>query len=745
MFEVLKGALTRRLLLFFIALSILPTLAMVVIPLLIRTQEERKEVAALEANLQENAFTTFSSLVKAKTNHYEQRLLQRHQTANLFFEMIDLNNQENWVSFADWLLTNDSAALSILIQNDHGESFCRSEIDAGLDCLPANQPLILNNNLNQTFAWQISIEPQNPFTTLILSANQKGTDIVITYNLDMILNEVPRFGLAPHSTLLLVNDEGVILGYPTDWGDVELLNQLNLPKTEIHGTTLQNSLPLNNAEIFNPENLQTYLQDQQPHVFSAQFQDEIVYFAILKIKNTPINVLLMLPLTDVYRQATFYGASLARVDILPAITQAIISTVGFLLVIFFGALFSLRMIAAPIRNLHDGATAISNNQLNTRVAETGLGEMKGLAVAFNQMANAIQVSQVRLESKQLELENTLTTRVEELAAMNGIIAFTNAEIDLPQKLNGVIQILCNTLEVCKGYILLYDPEENLYLAAQYDDECHPSSQQTELTEIEIIFSKQPLGKLVLNCAEGHPLNLVHVDFLNALSTTIGVLIKNAELQSRVRSITISEERRHLARELHDSVTQSLFSVSLAAEGLKSAIGVNHNAVVERALNLLLDQLDQVRSEMRGLILELRPIELGSQSLEEAILGHAASLERSTNIQIKTNIRGAVEDLPHDIQTGLNRIVQESLSNIARHARADHVSITLDFSDATATLIVKDDGCGFDVETASQRIGAYGLMNIRERSELFGGTLDIKSEKENGTTITVIIPIKENSI
>jgi signal transduction histidine kinase len=201
----------------------------------------------------------------------------------------------------------------------------------------------------------------------------------------------------------------------------------------------------------------------------------------------------------------------------------------------------------------------------------------------------------------------------------------------------------------------------------------------------------------------------------------------------------------LARELHDSVTQSLFSVSLAAEGLKGAIGENLDPTLQRALTLLLDQLVQMRSEMRGLILELRPVELGSQSLEEAILGHANSLERSTNIQINTRIKGAIEDLPRDIQTGLNRIVQESLSNIARHARADHVSITLDFSDATATLTVKDDGCGFDVEIASQRIGAYGLMNIHERSELFGGTVDIKSEKENGTTITVIIPIKENSV
>ncbi len=659
----------------------------------------------------------------------------------LFFDLVNDHEQKNWFTYAEWLFANDPSATKLIIRSHQHQIVCRPDENRYASCFSAAATEFPEAS-NHALEWEALTESQQPAAFLRLSGQQNGIEIEITYNLNRILNEVPRFGLAPHSTLLLINEEGQVLGYPSDWGRVDLLDQFNDPKEELRGKTLQNSLPLPSAEFFSPENLQIYLQDQQPHIFSTKIREEKVYFALRKIEDTPVAVILMLPLTDIYGQAAFYGASLTRMDSIPAVTQAAISAVSFLLVIFFGALLSLRVIASPIKTLHEGASAIANNQLNTRVAESGLGEMKGLAIAFNQMANAIQISQGRLESKQLELKHTLTARVEELSAMNGIIAFTNTDVDLPQKLNGVIQVLCKTLEICNARILLYEPGGNLYQAAQFEGDCHPIAPQSDPIEIEIIFSKQQLGKLILNCAADHPLNPVHTDFLEALSTTIGVLIKNAELQSQVRSITISEERRHLARELHDSVTQTLFSVSLAAEGLKGTIGENRNPAVHRALTLLLDQLDRVRSEMRGLILELRPIELGSQNLEEAILGHAASLQRTTNIHIDTTIRGPIDNLPRDIQTALNRIVQESLSNIARHARADQVSICLAFCDSIARLKITDNGSGFDVNAASQRIGAYGLINIRERSELFGGQVTIQSEKNRGTTITVMIPIQE---
>lgn len=738
MLEVLKGSLTRRLILLFMALSIIPTFAVVIIPLIVRANEQKKAISALEMNLQENAEETFSRLVNTKASHYEQIIQFRTHNLENVFSLMTQMEPSSWQPIIKRFFEQDSALQVLVIQNPFGEIQCFSNPELSDLC---NPPLI-EMPVSQDHFSQIALSVDQ--AALIVHRQNNQFMISAIYDIAQILNEVPRFGIAKNSTLLFIDREGRVLGYPSEWGDVALLDQMKESKTQLLGKQLENILPINETSMFNPSNLQKYQQKSNPSILSADFENEKVFFAFQHIDETPISVLLLLPLTDIYGQATFYGASLSRMEILPAVTQAIIAAVGFLLVIFFGAMLTLRVIAEPIKTLHNGATALTNNELETRVPETGLGEIKVLAAAFNQMADSIQNTQKDLQAKQLELENTLAARVEELSAMNGIIAFTNADLDLTQKLNGVIKILCETLEVYHAKIYLYDPQGKLSLTSMVDRQIPDTCDHCDLQDIDIVFREQRLGKLVLSSDPSQPLNPIHIDFLQALSTTIGVLIKNAELQSQVRSITISEERRNLARELHDSVTQTLFSVSLAAEGLNNALGDIQNSAARRALQLLTDQLIQVRSEMRGLILELRPVELDNQNLEEAILGHAASLQRTTTMNIKTETSGALDDLPYDIQTALNRIVQESLSNIARHARATEVKIILSVSVCEVKLVIEDNGIGFDVKSALNRKGSYGLINIRERSEIFGGHVKIDSHVKSGTTITVSIPIKEIS-
>jgi signal transduction histidine kinase len=258
----------------------------------------------------------------------------------------------------------------------------------------------------------------------------------------------------------------------------------------------------------------------------------------------------------------------------------------------------------------------------------------------------------------------------------------------------------------------------------------------------IIFASHKIGEIKLFGDEDFLTEGYHHDFVKALSTTIGVLIKNAELQGQVRTMALAEERRHLARELHDSVTQSLFSASLAVVGLHTYFEKNEDLFIQKAIRLLQDQLDQVRSQMRGLILELRPVELENQSLEEAVLGHAASLERSTHLHVTCNLEGCIDKLPYEIKFGLNRIIQESLSNIARHAQAKHVWISLTCKNEAISLQVRDDGKGFDPADNKLQVGSYGLSNIRERTNLFGGISEIISELGAGTTILVEIPLNK---
>lgn len=739
MLEVLKGTLTRRLILLFMALSIIPTLAVVIVPLIVRVNEQKKTITALEMELQANAEDTFGRLVDTKVSHYEQILQFRYNSIENFTNLIIQNEPAEWEAVVDHFFEQDSALQQLIIQSNTYGMRCFSRSVSFVEC----NELVFGfqdskNNQGKIFS-QVMINSNN--TLFIIHRNDDRYKISSIYDLDHLLNEIPRFGIANNSTLIFIDREGRFLGYPSAWGDVALLDQMEEPKEDLLGNYLENLLPIQNKEMFSNSNLKKYWQKSTPTILSTEFNNEKVFFAFQQINETPISVLLLLPLSDIYGQATFYGASLSRMEILPAVTQAIISAISFLLVIFFGAILTLRVIAEPIKNLHDGASAIANNNLETRVPETGLGEIKVLATAFNHMANSIQKSQKDLCSKQLEIENTLAARLEELSAINGIISLINTDLDQSQKINGVIRILYETLGVYNAKIYLYDPQGKLTLTSIYDNEIPFVGDNPNLHNIDIVFREDRLGKLILSFNPNQPINPIHLDFLQALSTTVGVLIKNTELRSQVRSITISEERRNLARELHDSVTQTLFSVSLAAEGLKNALGEIQNPAALRALKLLTDQLTQVHSEMRGLILELRPVELDNQNLEEAIQGHAASLQRTTSIKIQTEIKGGLDDMPYDIQTALNRIVQESLSNIARHARATRVKICLELSKSEAKLIISDNGIGFDVESALDRKGSYGLINIRERAEIFSGNFKIDSYAKRGTTITVRIPIE----
>ena len=188
------------------------------------------------------------------------------------------------------------------------------------------------------------------------------------------------------------------------------------------------------------------------------------------------------------------------------------------------------------------------------------------------------------------------------------------------------------------------------------------------------------------------------------------------------------------------MTQSLFTLSLTARGLKSSLpqvpGAN-----QQALDLLIDQTRLVQSEMRTLINELRPIDLEADDLDSALRQHVQSIRRATNIDVKLNVQGSVRQIPKPVQQNLNRIAQEALSNVARHASASEVSVALVVSEQVVTLTISDNGIGFDLRAASlQQAGSLGLISMRERAELLGGALLVRSQPGKHTLVTAQIPL-----
>ncbi|CAG0971701.1 partial Sensor histidine kinase LiaS, partial [Anaerolineae bacterium] len=219
----------------------------------------------------------------------------------------------------------------------------------------------------------------------------------------------------------------------------------------------------------------------------------------------------------------------------------------------------------------------------------------------------------------------------------------------------------------------------------------------------------------------------------------GAAIENARFYERAQELAVMQERNRLARDLHDAVTQTLFSASLLADALPSSWESDPNE--GRQLLKELRQLSRgALAEMRTLLLELRPAALVETKLGDLLrqLGEAAvGRER---LIIAVHIEGDCK-LPPETHIALYRIAQESLNNILKHSRATHVDVSLncvlDSADHAQVieLAIRDDGRGFDLNNVPPN--RLGLCNMRERAQAIGADLIIQSQPGRGTEIKVL--------
>ena len=216
-----------------------------------------------------------------------------------------------------------------------------------------------------------------------------------------------------------------------------------------------------------------------------------------------------------------------------------------------------------------------------------------------------------------------------------------------------------------------------------------------------------------------------VQQLSALPRLIGDETKEEILEN---------ERHRIARELHDSVSQQLFAAMMMLSAINEKAAVLPENT-QRQLKLVEAIINESQSEMRALLLHLRPVKLEGKSLKKGI--EQLLVELKSKVQIK--IKWEIDDVQtmDGIEDHLFRIVQELLSNTLRHAKASNLEVYLKQTTQEISLRIFDDGVGFD--PADEKTGSYGLMNIKERVKGMGGTCKIISFPKKGTIIEIRIP------
>jgi signal transduction histidine kinase len=259
--------------------------------------------------------------------------------------------------------------------------------------------------------------------------------------------------------------------------------------------------------------------------------------------------------------------------------------------------------------------------------------------------------------------------------------------------------------------------------------------------VPLIVGSRAIGVLEAHDKLGDDLRFTDTDL--RLAETFGSRAAVAvDLSSRIardsmrRVVKAQElERRRLARELHDETGQALTSILLGLKALEGKLG---DASARASAADLRELVVSTLQDVRRLAVELRPSALDDFGLEAALERLTESFAEQTGITVDFQPALADERLPEDVETALYRIVQESLTNVVKHARAQHVSIVLGRKDGAVKAVVEDDGQGFD--STDQNGDGFGLIGMRERLALLGGRLEIESSPGGGTTVAAQVPV-----
>jgi two-component system NarL family sensor kinase len=380
----------------------------------------------------------------------------------------------------------------------------------------------------------------------------------------------------------------------------------------------------------------------------------------------------------------------------------------------------------------------------------------------------------------------LEYRNRELAILNAFARELNAQVDLRRALDAALAQVADLLDLQTGWVwLLHEENGEPYLAAaqnlppalaespwRMEGSCYcldtfragdlagaanvnvvTCSRLKYLIEgtgglryhasIPLYAHGRQLGVLNVASTDWRELSAGDLQLLYTVGDLLSIALERARLFERSARLGALEERNRLARELHDTLAQSLAAIALQLESADALLeagapGDKVSPAVRRALALTRASLDDARRS----VLDLRAAPLEGRTLAEALAALVRSVDGEAGLSASLELIGAAHPLPVRVEVALFRIAQEALNNVRQHAGACQVCVRLATTPDEVRLLVTDDGAGFDPEWPAE--GRFGLMGLRERARLLGGALRLETSPGAGTTVEVVAPLLPGS-
>ncbi|HEX2988311.1 MAG TPA: sensor histidine kinase [Chloroflexota bacterium] len=261
------------------------------------------------------------------------------------------------------------------------------------------------------------------------------------------------------------------------------------------------------------------------------------------------------------------------------------------------------------------------------------------------------------------------------------------------------------------------------------------------TVLPLLFSDSSIG------SAWQQENLSQLDeYIQHLVSRFGHLYAEAvhqKLETQRRRTAVMEDRQRLARELHDSVTQSLYRIALFAEAAAEQLAEGNPDRTKHHLQLLRTTAQDALREMRLLIFEAHPPVLEKEGLTGALRARLEAVETRGGLRTALLVEGVMR-LPLSVEEELYHIAQEALNNVLKHARAQQVTVGLRMDEASIRIVVADDGDGFIPADVLGK-GGMGLQGIQERAQRLGAKLSIDSTPEKGTRLAIEMPAEDPGV
>jgi len=462
-----------------------------------------------------------------------------------------------------------------------------------------------------------------------------------------------------------------------------------------------------------------------------------------------------------------------------------IAVIVAMVVVVSGVSFLLsETITRPIMALTKGSEHIANGELNYKFNVNTGDEMQVLAEQFNVMTKALSESYTNLEQKVIERTEKERQRAEQLRTINEVSRKISSIVNLDELLAYVGNLLRQTFHFHNVNIFLFEPssgklmlktlhfsgqknvipvgvplemdEEGIIGKAAHTGEyvlvsdlkLEPGYRKQEGTgetmselAVPVRMGGRVLGVLDIESTEVDGFDEADVFTAQTLADQLAVAIDNARLYQEMKSMAVTEERNRMAREIHDTLAQGFTGIILQLEATEQALG-DTSEDVQKHLNQARSLARKSLAEARRSVWNLSPQALEQLKLDEAIQHEVERFRHDNGIEAGFAMYGDKREIPPDTGTAIFRICQEALANVAKHAQATHVDVTLSFEGKGVTLTVKDNGTGFEPgpEGKIGKAGGFGLISMRERAQGQNGVFEVQSSKGEGTVIRVSIPL-----